>query len=230
MTVVAVAAASVFIGGVGYTVSTSTTPGGSTATVAAPEVTTAGPLVVIGDSFSAVDWTLDGTAAGWPAIVAERTDLELVNLALGGAGYVRASATTFPLEAAQVPEGASVVVVFGGYNDQWAARQHTPDVEFAAAATFAAVRRLAPGAALVVVGPQWPHDDTLPPDAPYLDARDRVRAQALAVGATWVDPIAERWFADRQELIGPDQVHPTAAGQAFIAEQIGARIDGALAP
>ena len=40
------------------------------------------------------------------------------------------------------------------------------------------------------------------------------------MGATWIDPIAERWFVGRPDLIGADGVHPTDAGHAYMADKI----------
>ena len=53
-----------------------------------------------------------------------------------------------------------------------------------------------------------------------LQIRDVLHAQARAVGATFIDPIAERWFVGRPDLIGEDGVHPTDAGHAYMADKI----------
>ncbi len=49
-------------------------------------------------------------------------------------------------------------------------------------------------------------------------------------GATFVDPIAARWFVDRPGLIGADGVHPTDAGHAYMAEKLAPLISAALNP
>ncbi|MGA7055683.1 MAG: SGNH/GDSL hydrolase family protein, partial [Mycobacterium sp.] len=36
----------------------------------------------------------------------------------------------------------------------------------------------------------------------------------------FVDPIGDRWFVDRPDLIGADGVHPTDAGHAYLAAKI----------
>ena len=41
-----------------------------------------------------------------------------------------------------------------------------------------------------------------------------------STGAVFVDPIAEAWFIDRPDLIGPDGIHPTNAGHAYVADKI----------
>ena len=42
------------------------------------------------------------------------------------------------------------------------------------------------------------------------------------------DPLAEGWFVGRPELIGPDGVHPSDAGHAYLAEKIVPLIAGQL--
>jgi lysophospholipase L1-like esterase len=36
----------------------------------------------------------------------------------------------------------------------------------------------------------------------------------------FIDPIAERWFVGRPDLIAQDGVHPTDAGHAYMADKI----------
>ena len=54
-----------------------------------------------------------------------------------------------------------------------------------------------------------------------LNLRDAIKNEALAVGADWVDPVADGWFADTPpDFIGVDNVHPTDAGHAYMADKI----------
>jgi lysophospholipase L1-like esterase len=62
-----------------------------------------------------------------------------------------------------------------------------------------------------------------------LELRDTLRGQAKAIGAVFVDPLAEGWFVGRPELIGADGVHPTDAGHAYMAEKIAPLIRSQLA-
>lgn len=218
----AVASTVVFLGGVSYTVTQAVGHGSDVGVTYAEPAVDPGPptLAVIGDSFSSPD----PTRTSWAELVAQQTGAKLVNLARGGAGYVRASVTSFPNAATQVPASTDVVVVFGGYNDQGVHRPE--DVGMAARATFTTITRMAPGAALVVVGPQW---SNACPTADILRVRDIVAAEAQTAGAVWLDGLGERWFADRPYLIGPDMLHPNPAGQSFLAEQIGPHVAAVLA-
>ena len=78
-------------------------------------------------------------------------------------------------------------------------------------------RFAAPDARVLVIGPPWP---TATPPQAVLNIRNSLRSQAAAIGATFVDPIAENWFVGRPDLIGHDGVHPTDAGHAYMAEKI----------
>ncbi|MGH3644916.1 MAG: Rv0518 family GDSL lipase, partial [Mycobacterium sp.] len=71
----------------------------------------------------------------------------------------------------------------------------------------------------------WPTADVPPA---ILQIRDILSFQAMLAGATFVDPIAQRWFVDRPDLIGQDGVHPTDAGHAYMADKIAPLIGAAL--
>lgn len=179
-------------------------------------------LVVLGDSFTAPDRT---GPTGWPVQVAAATGCELVNLAHGGAGYVRVGAWTFPEEAtAMLPADATVVTVWGGWNDRLIDLP-AAELEHAARVTFAAVLRIAEGCELVVLGPQWPATS---PDAGILAYRDAVATAAAAFAVPFVDTL--RWFAGRPELIGPDGLHPDQGpAQDHLAALVTPLVAGALA-
>lgn len=182
-------------------------------------------LAVIGDSFS------DPSTTSWALILGQQLGAEVVNMARGGAGYVRpASGWSFASAAtAGLPADASVVVVWGGYNDVMGTSCTTLQLEYAARATVAGARRIAPDAALVIVGPQWPDAS---PDPRILDLRDAVARAAGAYGAdVFADPIAERWFIDRPDVIGYDGLHPhwDANAQEYLAARIGAAVAAAVA-
>ena len=107
-----------------------------------------------------------------------------------------------------------LVVFFGSRNDQ----DVDPDVYAEATRrTLASARRTAPAAKLLVIGPPWPTADV--PDV-VLQLRDILYGVAHAIGASLVDPLAERWFVGRPELIGSDGVHPNDAGHAYMADKI----------
>lgn len=177
-------------------------------------------LWVVGDSWS--DPGFDGTALwGWPWLVADRLGLGLRNSAQGGAGYVRVNSSgwTFPIEVARYAGPADVVVVFGSVNDA------APDgsggtpaqVADAAVATLTAIRRAAPEAALLVLGPQyW----GTPPEAELaaLSALAAgIRSAAAVAGGTFIDALG--WMVGRADLIGGDN-HPNPAGHRHLADLI----------
>ena len=135
----------------------------------------------------------------------------------GGAGYGqpgRRGNVFQDLTAQAVRRGDELVVFFGSRNDQPVDPQRLP--RFAADA-FLLARYAAPAAKLLVIGPPWP---TASPPPAVLKIRDSLRDQAAAVGAVFIDPIAQGWFVGRPDLIGGDGVHPTDAGHAYMAARI----------
>jgi lysophospholipase L1-like esterase len=118
------------------------------------------------------------------------------------------------LTARAVHPDDALVVFFGSRNDEG-----VDPVQMAGMAhdTFDMARRIAPSSKLLVIGPPWP---TANPPFDVLYVRDTLSDQARDAGATFIDPISEGWFVGRPDLIGPDGVHPTDAGHAYMAEKI----------
>jgi lysophospholipase L1-like esterase len=108
----------------------------------------------------------------------------------------------------------ALVVFFGSRNDQGVDPQLLAGK---ARDTFDLARLLSPSARLLVIGPPWPTADV--PES-ILQIRDVLNGAARAAGATFVDPIGDRWFVDRPDLIGPDGVHPNDAGHEYLADKI----------
>ncbi|SOE00356.1 SGNH/GDSL hydrolase family protein [Blastococcus haudaquaticus] len=171
------------------------------------------------------DWYVSGTAlggagpAGWPAIVSQRLGAQATEPhAVTDAGYVAASdrtGDTFLSLAENFPEPrADVTVVFGSRNDYSAA---PAEITAAATRTLETIRATAPETELLVIGPAWTDAD-VPPELPPVT--DAVRQAAAAVGATFVDPLEERWFFDNPELIGADVISPTDEGHRYLADRI----------
>lgn len=177
-------------------------------------------MVVLGDSFSAI-LGAEGPN-GWPARVANAAGATLVNQAHSGSGYVNSAASTFPYEAATSAVPADVYVVFGGLNDLG----HDPEaVREAAVVTYRLLRYLSPGAALVVIGPQWPAD--WPQVEQMWPYRDAIRSAALDAGARYVDAL--HWFDGRPECMWDDGKHPNEAyGQRRLGELITPHVLAAL--
>lgn len=187
-------------------------------------------VALIGDSYTEGSGEGGQRGHGWPALVvgdlrAQGVLVSPIKAAEGGAGYVATSekGDTFGDIARRViSRDAELVVFFGGANDV----AFPPErVGAAVLETFTSVKAGAPIAKLLVIGPVWPGPG--PPEA-FLDVRNAVREQAQAVGAVFVDPIAEGWLADTPELIGADRFHPTDEGHRYLAARIGPLIRIAL--
>ena len=179
-------------------------------------------VAVIGDSYTnGTDLGGRGpkswTARAWRALAQHGVPIAADVAAEGGAGYGVPGdhGSVFgDLTARAVKPDDALVVFFGSRNDQGVDLGLLADRAFA---DFDVARHIAPSARLLVIGPPWPTADV--PDS-VLQIRDVLNAAARGVGAAFVDPIGDRWFVDRPDLIGPDGVHPNDAGHAYLADKI----------
>jgi lysophospholipase L1-like esterase len=188
-------------------------------------------VAVVGDSYT-TGGELGGlgskgwTTRAWQLLSRQGIAVAPDVAAEGGAGYgTRGNhGSVFEdLTADVVKPDDALVVFFGSRNDQ---NVDPTQLSVLAWGTFQLARRTAPSAKFLVIGPPWPSAD--PPD-PVLRIRDALKYQAGVAGATFIDPIAQGWFVGRPELIGPDGVHPTDAGHAYMADKIAPLIGSQLA-
>lgn len=193
---------------------------------------TSSRVAVISDSYTTgTDLGGHGTS-GWPALAwqllaAEGKPVAADVAAEGRAGYgVRGdhNSTFGDLTARAVRPDDALVVFFGSRNDQ---PVEAVEVAGLARSAYELARRKAPTARFLVIGPPWPTADV---PVRILQIRDALATVARASGATFVDPLAERWFVDRPDLIAVDGVHPNDAGHAYLAQRIAPLIAAALPP
>ena len=179
---------------------------------------TGGTAVFLGDSYS-TGWKGAGIGArGWPRLVARARGWKTVNLAVAGTGFLNPGWTSQPVAsrvAAAISRKPDVVFVAAGHNDsRWTAAATSR----AADAVIARLHRALPDAVLVIIGPIWPSGS---PPARCVALRDHLRHTAASIGAIFIDPLGERWFAgSRSSLIGSDGIHPTDAGHRSIARRV----------
>lgn len=179
-------------------------------------------VAVIGDSYTSGSVEGGQGAAGWTELTWQmlaRSGVRIVAdvAAEGGAGYGvpgNRGSVFRDLAARAVRPDDALVVFFGSRNDQDADAAQLPTM---IRDTFDLARQVAPEAKLLVIGPPWPTADV--PDT-VLRVRDILSFEAYAVGAEFVDPIADGWFVGAPDLIGGDGVHPTDAGHAYLADKI----------
>ncbi|WP_166904843.1 GDSL lipase [Mycobacterium sp. DL440] len=180
-------------------------------------------IAVIGDSYTTGMLAEGGmgprnwASLAWQKLAQRGVQVDADVVAEGGAGY-EARGNHGSIFADLTPRAVqpddALIVFFGSRNDKDA------DLGAVARLTHDALtmaRQAAPTARMLVIGPPWVNAD-VPPN--LFGVRDILRDQARQVGATFVDPIAERWFFDNPELIGVDGIHPTDAGHAYMADKI----------
>lgn len=187
-------------------------------------------VVTIGDSFTESTAFGNAGANSWNQVVFRQlrkrgVDINSESSGEAGSGYVVRGirGTTFGEEARRLLEpDDDLVIIFGGSAD---APAKPESVEAAVRDTFSLVRKASPHAKLIAAGPASPVADAGPD---VIRVRDVIRDEAVKIGATFVDPIADRWFVDNPDLIREDG-SPTDKGHANIAERLLPVIQGALA-
>ncbi|MGV1087831.1 MAG: Rv0518 family GDSL lipase [Mycobacterium sp.] len=201
---------------------------GSSAVLGASPANSAGSarVAVIGDSYTAGSTEGGVGPRSWPQIAWQllarqglQVDADVA--AEGGAGYGQrgTGGSIFEdLTAQAVRRNDALVVFFGSRNDQ---PVDPGKFNGFAAETLHLARYAAPGAKFMVIGPAWP---TASPPPAVLKIRDSLRDQAAQINAVFIDPIADKWFVGRPDLIGSDGVHPNDAGHAYMADKIAPQI------
>jgi len=192
-----------------------------------------GPVIaVVGDSYTTGSDMDSGAASNWSALMAEelrrdRYQLQLYVEAGAGSGYTTDGERGLDFEQLarlSMPTDADLIIVFGSLNDS---RSTPSTVAVAARSLMTWLQDEHPDASVLVIGPPW-IDEQVPTN--LLLIRDEVRTAALDIGAAFLDPLAEGWFAgDAASLIGDDGVHPTDAGQRHLAERITPSVERLLA-
>ena len=175
----------------------------------------------IGDSFTEASQVPE--AERFPTLVSSHFNWHVENRAEGGTGYVTDGPAEFPEReplpshvASVVEAQPDVVFVAGGLNDT--SRGYSEDqIRDAVRATLGDLRSGLPDAEIFVVGPFWPRGD---PIAEVLLVRDIVKEESQSLGLPFLDPIDGGWVNRDASLIGPDGTHPSAAGQAAIAQRL----------
>lgn len=179
-------------------------------------------VAVIGDSYTT--GTEEGgqgpnawTARAWQQLAHQGVAVAAEVASEGRAGYGALgdhNSVFADLTPRAVKPDDVLVVFFGSRNDQAVDPQLLAEM---ASYTFRVARRIAPSARFLVIGPPWPSADV--PDS-VLQVRDILNAETPTTAATFVDPIRDRWFVGRPDLIGADGVHPNDAGHAYLADKI----------
>ena len=183
-----------------------------------PPVIPAAPLQVltIGDSIMR-GWGLRSENA-WPRVIALTNEWDVTNLGCDDAGFVvigRASQcgdTLVGISRSVAALHPDLVIIQGSSNDFG---QSNDRLLAATIEALTVLRSQFPNADIVGVSTVW--SDT-PPPAQLADVNSQVQQAVTAVGGRYVD--IGQPLAGHRELLLPDDVHPTAEGQAELADAI----------
>jgi len=152
--------------------------------------------------------------SNWSALVGK--DLGWVDCAnaVGGSGWtVGAEGNTFGARVDwAVAQRPALIIFFNGINDL---NGGPGGIGESADAALKDLQAKAPDVPVVVIGPVLVRDLQAPG---VRGMRDEVEDAAVANGATFIDPVAEGWFAgDKRALLGEDEFHPTDEGHRYLA-------------
>jgi lysophospholipase L1-like esterase len=178
-------------------------------------------IVVVGDSYTTGPNENPEDPHVWPAMTwrdlrAHGYEIAPVVVGEGGAGYAHPGhlGSVFADKAKAIGQGAELIVFFGSANDMTVP---PAELQRAVRETLTKARVTAAKAHLLIIGPAWPRPDVR---KEVWEVRDIVRSEAAELGATFVDPLEQRWLWDDPTLIGPDGIHPNHAGQRYLSEKI----------
>ncbi|MDI9890208.1 SGNH/GDSL hydrolase family protein [Microbacterium sp. IEGM 1404] len=192
-----------------------TFPAPTPAAVAAPSASLA-PLrvVTLGDSLMSGAGLPLGEA--WPALLAQREDVSLTNLACGGMGFVvtgecgTAYAGFSPAIAALQPD---LIIVQSSSNDFW---EEADEIRADTDDTIVQLHDAAPGARIVGLSTIWNDDPDVPDDT--ATTSDALRDAVDSVGGAFVD--VGQPLVGHPEWLQDDDIHPTARGQKAIEQTV----------
>lgn len=192
-------------------------------------------VAVIGDSFTNGSSSGGRGPNGWPEIVTAILKGKGINIktavaASSGSGYVKHGTTgsvPFVNQIARVVGSQdALVVVFGSPYDQSILPGSADRLMNTVENTLSEVKKAAPKAKVLVIGPAW----VLPNPSPgIMQVRDIVRTQAEAQSLTFVDPLADNWFDGNSEMVGTNGDSPNDAGHLLMAQKIAPIISEQLA-
>jgi len=185
-------------------------------------------IAIVGDSFTT------GTDVGglgphnWVPLMTAQLERDgySVNTAVeagGASGYTKPgyrNLTFAQMAKLVVTPSTNYVIIFGGFNDHVSA---SDELDTASSQLYAEVKKIAPLATLIVIGPLLPDEDLAPKIIPV---RDVLKKNAQAAGVLFIDPIDESWFSDgNSKMISTDGIHPNDDGHQAMAKRIAAIIE-----
>jgi lysophospholipase L1-like esterase len=178
-------------------------------------------LLVVGDSYAG---GVDPRTANYPQLVADKMGWDLALDAQGGTGFIHGIDNVSPphvpfidrLDNDAATYHADYVLIDGGRND------FGESPERVAAAADAYLNRVHsdwPNAKIAIILPAYARPDVA---ANQPAVAEGLRRAAERVGASVIDPVAQRWYrdVDVKPLLAPDDVHLNGDGQMYYADKI----------
>ena len=184
--------------------------------------TSAGTVIIIGDSSTAGTRFGGQGGANWAAIVVDRlasagNPTTVIVDGKGGSGYLKVGleGTTFVTETDRLIDADTIgVLYFGSANDVDA----PGDITAAVRRCAQIIKQRSPNAHVIAVGPAWSRAAPYTPN--LLNYQSQLGDSWTSEGAQFVDPLAEGWLGDRVGMVGGDGVHPTDRAHGIYADRM----------
>ncbi|MBB2201566.1 SGNH/GDSL hydrolase family protein [Gluconacetobacter tumulisoli] len=180
-------------------------------------------LIAIGDSRTEGYQVQDGL--NWPVLMQRKARYQSYNFSVSGATTRQMRAALPAADALARRASTRVAVIFGGFNDQLETN-HIPVAETIATLGMIVKNLKTYGFTVAIV------DEANTDGAPRQPIQDAVRTGAIPADVE-VDPFAAGqplYSVENRTYWQDDDTHPTALGQAFLAEAIWAKVGPRLAP
>lgn len=170
-------------------------------------------VAVIGDSFVSGTEEQAASQQRWSDLLSSQLELPFLHIADPEAAYELTASVSYAELAANIPDGAGIVVLAGSQNDE---SGYDSILEGVLSALDIVSERV-PGASIVVIGPQSAWD---PPSVERNAARDAVRDGSAQAGALWIDPMFEGWLVGYPERLDADGLSFSPEGDRVVAERL----------
>ena len=178
-------------------------------------------LLVVGDSYAG---GADPRTVNYPQLVADKMGWNLDLDAQGGTGFINRIDNVSPphvpfidrLDRDAATYRVDYVLVDGGRNDFG----EPPERVVAAADEYIKeVHSDWPNAKIIIILPAYATPDVA---ANQPAVAEGIRGAAERIGASVIDPVAQRWYrdVDVKPLLAPDGVHLNGDGQTYYADKI----------
>lgn len=193
-------------------------------------------LICMGDSYTQGDNAAD-YLRGYARTLGKIFDVDSWASGIGGLGYLTGGGGGQTIRSRLAtdlyPFNPDMVILAAGHNDNGF---NAAQIEAELGLILDGIAENLPNAQVFVVGPIV-ESAALAADANYIGVRNGLSAACVARGVSFFDPLTDPWFTGQRtvtagnasDFVSADNVHPSNAGHAYLAQRIAAKMAEVLA-